>query len=122
MRSWLLAAPAMLGKDEAAAFGLRPEQEEILVMRIARLGVAHQLLGHNRDGRKRRAQSVRRRRGKAIERREFLLAREHHLGRGQGLGHAPRLLCRAPGIEADEENAGTTAAHTPSHRERGATG
>ena len=84
-------------------------------MRVGRLGAAHQLLGHHGDGRERRAEPVRRRRGQAVERRQFLLARQHHLGRGQGLGHAPRLLRRAPRVEADEQDAGHHRRPHPHH-------
>ena len=63
----------------AAALGLRPQQHEIVIMRIGLLGVAHQLLGHDGDGGERRAEAVRRGGGKAVERRNLLLAREHQL-------------------------------------------
>ena len=100
----LLAAARELGQDVTAALGLRAQQHQILVVLVGRLRVAHQLLGHHRDGRQRRAESMRGRRGQTVERRELLLARQHHLGGGQRLGHAPRFLGGAPGIEADEQD------------------
>ncbi len=92
----LLAAAGQLGKDVAAAFGLCSEQSEVFVMRVGGLGAAQQLLGHHGDGRKRGTEAVGRRRGETVERRQFLLPRQHQLRRGQGFGHAPRLFRRAP--------------------------
>ena len=101
----LLAHAGEIAEDGAAALGLGAEQDQIVVMGVRGLGVAHQLLGHHGDGRERRAEAVRRRGGKAVERRQFLLARQHELGCGERTGHAPRLFRRAPGIEADEQDA-----------------
>ena len=67
----LLAAAGELRQDVAAALGLRAQQQQILVVRIRRLGVAHQLLGHHRDGRQRRAEPMRGSRGKTIQRGGF---------------------------------------------------
>src|SRR5680860_568804 len=47
-----------------------------------------------------------RRMAEALAAAEMVLAREHHLRGGQGFRHAPSFLRRAPGIEADKQNAG----------------
>ena len=101
----LLAARGKLGEDVATALGLGAQEHDVLVMGIGGLGIAHQLLGDDGDGGERRAETVRGRCSEPIERRQFLLAREHHLCRGKRLRHAPRFLCRTPRIEADEEDA-----------------
>src|SRR6476469_10481928 len=88
----LLTHAGKLAKNGAAALGLRAQQHEILVMRVVVLGVAEQLLGHYGDGRQRSAEAMRRGGSEAVERRQFLLAREHELGCCERVGHAPRLL------------------------------
>ena len=82
-------------------------------MRIGMLGVAQQLLGDDRDGGERRAELMRGRGGKTVERVQLLLAREHHLGGGERVGHLPRLLGRAPGIEREEHDARASTAQMP---------
>ena len=54
-----------------------------------------QLLGDHRDGRERRAELVRGGGRQPVELRQMLLARQHQLGRGQRVGHLPRLLRRS---------------------------
>jgi hypothetical protein len=78
------------------ALGLRAQQHEILVMRVVVLGVAQQLFGTPRRWWRAACRAVRRGGGKTVERGELLLARSTELGRSERLGHAPRLLGRAP--------------------------
>jgi hypothetical protein len=56
----LLTATGELGQNLPAALGLSPQQHHVVVMRVGGLGVAHQLFGHNGDGRERGAEPVRR--------------------------------------------------------------
>ena len=53
----------------------------------------------------RRAKLVRGGGGKTIERVQLLLAGEHHLGRGERIGHLPGFLGQPPDVEGEENHA-----------------
>ena len=64
-----------------------------------------ELLRHQRDGGKRRAELVGGRGREAVELREVLLAGKHQLGRGERLRQLARLLGDPPGIDPGEGGA-----------------
>ena len=67
------------GENCAAALGFRPQQAEIVRVRIGR-AVSLKLMGHHRDGRERGPKLVRRRGGKRAQGCKAVLARQHELG------------------------------------------
>ena len=91
-----------LRQDIAAALRLLAQQPHVVEVRRVCFECQLQFLDDYRDGRQRRAELMGGRRRQAVELRQMLLAREHELGRGQGLGDLPALLGDLPGIDADE--------------------
>ena len=75
-------------------------------MRGAVLGnFPFQFLGYQHDCREGRAELVGGCRRQPVKRRQALLTRQDKLGGGKRLGHLPRLLLDAPGVNRDEHDA-----------------
>ena len=104
-----------LGEDVAAALRLAVEESDVLGMAVVAGHLALELPGDQRDGGERRAELVGGGRGEPVERREMLLAGEHHLGRVEGAGELPRLLGDAEGVDAGE-GAGRDQRHPDADR------
>ena len=114
---FLLAHGGELGEDAAAAVDLLAQEPEILGDRAVLRQDMVELLGHQRDGRERRAELVRRRRREAVELGQVLLPGEHQLGRGQRLGELARLLRHPPRVDAREDGAEQDRGPDPGHVE-----
>ena len=92
-----------LGQDVAAALRLLAQQPHVVGVRRSSARVARSSsLAITAMVDERRAELVRGGRGKPVELRQMLLARQHQLGRGQRVGELARFLGDLPGVDADE--------------------
>ena len=101
-RVLLAGAARKLLQDLSTAQRLGAQQTDILAQRAVAGERVLELLRHQRDRRQRRAELVRGGGGETVERVQFLLARQHEVGRGQRRRHLPGFLGEPPGIEREE--------------------